>query len=217
MHIALLGAECTGKTQLAQTLVERLQAEHPGTQWLPEYLRAWCDQHGRTPRPDEQAAVADTQWKQLQGLTQTLKTSGLVLCDTSPLMTAIYSDVLFNDNSLYPQALEQQRSFGLTLVTGLDLPWESDGIQRSNVTMRARIDQRLREVLQAHGLPYSSVYGNGEARVNNALQAIHYALSKPRIDTPSRWKWRCDKCSDPECEHRLFSDLQEATAPPRSR
>jgi hypothetical protein len=24
----------------------------------------------------------------------------------------------------------------------------------------------------------------------------------------TRWKWVCDKCSDPECEHRLFTGLK---------
>ena len=208
MQIALLGAECTGKTWLAQALVERLQAEHPGTVWQPEYLRTWCDQHGRTPKPDEQAAIAHTQWMQLQTLSASTPATGLVLCDTSPLMTAIYSDVLFGDNSLYEAAMAQQRSFALTLVTGLDLPWQSDGIQRSSAAMRAQIDQRLREVLQANGLAYSSVYGTGEARVHNALQAITYTLGKRPAQTASRWKWLCDKCSDPDCEHRLFRDLQ---------
>lgn len=208
MNIALLGAECTGKTQLAQDLVNRLQAEHPGTTWLPEHLRTWCDQQGRTPRPEEQAAIAATQWAQLQALAVSTPATGLVLCDTTPLMTAIYSDVLFGDHTLYEKAMEQQRSFDLTLVTGLDLPWEGDGIQRSSAAMRARIDQRLREVLQANGLAYSSVYGTGEARVQNALQAITYSLGQRPPQAPSRWKWLCDKCSDPDCEHRLFRDLQ---------
>jgi nicotinamide riboside kinase len=208
MHIAILGAECTGKTQLAQALVERLQAEHPGTAWLPEFLRTWCDQEGRTPRAEEQAAIAATQWAQLQALAANAPATGLVLCDTSPLMTAIYSDILFGDSTLYAQALEQQRSFTLTLVTGLDLPWEADGIQRSSAAMRAQVDQRLRTVLQANGLPYSSVYGTGQARVHNALQAITYALGQRPPQTASRWKWLCDKCSDPGCEHRLFQDLQ---------
>ena len=25
--------------------------------------------------------------------------------------------------------------------------------------------------------------------------------------TRTTWAWTCDKCSDPACEHRLFSDL----------
>jgi nicotinamide riboside kinase len=123
-------------------------------------------------------------------------------------MTAIYSDLVFGDPSLYADAVDQHRAFGLTLVTGMDLPWQADGIQRDGVAMRTRVDQRLREVLLQNGISFATVYGCGEARSQCALQAIRYALGKPPPDTQrGRWKWPCEKCSDPECEHRLFSAL----------
>ena len=54
--IALLGAECTGKTTLAQALAQRL-----GVAWVPEYLRSFCDAKGRTPRHEEQAHIVQEQ------------------------------------------------------------------------------------------------------------------------------------------------------------
>ena len=62
IRIALLGAESTGKTALAATLAERL-AQHTGWRctWVPEWLRTWCDRAGRTPRRDEQRAIAEQQ------------------------------------------------------------------------------------------------------------------------------------------------------------
>ena len=204
MKIAILGAECTGKSTLAQALTEQLQAQYPGTVWVAEYLREWCDSHGRTPQPQEQAAIAAEQMRRVQAQAH----APLLLTDTAPLMTAIYSDLLFNDPSLYPQALAQHRLFDLTLVTGLDLPWVADGLQRDGVAMRARVDSQLRALLQRHGLGYSTVYGQGEARARNACQAIRYALGAPRPRVSrSAWSWPCEKCSDPQCEHRLFQDL----------
>jgi HTH-type transcriptional repressor of NAD biosynthesis genes len=203
MKIAILGAECTGKTALAQALWQRLASEHPGAAWVPEYLREWCDLHQRTPRADEQAHIAATQNLRVQAL----HACALVLSDTAPLMTAVYSDVLFADTSLYAQALEQQRAFDLTLVTGLDLPWVADGLQRDGVAMRTRVDRRLRAVLQQSGIGFSAVYGRGEARTQNALQAIAYARGTRPAAAAGSWRWRCEKCSDPQCEHRLFSAL----------
>jgi nicotinamide riboside kinase len=208
MKIAILGAECTGKTRLAQALASSLQREHPGTVWVAEYLREWCDAHGRTPRADEQAAIARMQMER----TLAQVAAPIVLSDTAPLMTAIYSDLLFGDTSLYALAVAQQRSFDLTLVAGLDLPWVADGVQRDGVSMRAQVDQRLREVLQQHQISFSAVYGAGEARTRSALQAIGFALGKPGPDRPgSHWKWSCEKCSDPDCEHRLFSALLQTS------
>jgi nicotinamide riboside kinase len=134
--------------------------------------------------------------------------ASLLLSDTAPLMTAVYSDLLFGDTSLYAAALADHSVFGLTLVTGLDLPWVADGIQRDGVAMRAQVHQRLCDVLRRHRIAFSLVYGRGEARTQSALQAIGYALGKPPADARrSAWKWPCEKCSDPECEHRLFSAL----------
>jgi nicotinamide riboside kinase len=204
MNIAILGAECTGKTQLLRALAAMLKTTHPGLATVPEYLRTWCDTHGRTPQPDEQRHIAQMQMQGVRAHPQ----ATLVLSDTAPLMTAVYSDVLFGDTSLYADAVEQHRAFRLTLVTGLDLPWVGDGFQRDGVAMRARVDQRLREVLNQYGIVFSTVYGKGEARSQSALQAIGYALGTPGPDRPrSAWKWPCEKCSDPLCEHRLFSAL----------
>lgn len=204
LRVAILGAECTGKTQLAEQLALRLRATHPGATWVAEYLREWCDTHNRTPQAEEQRAIAQTQMDRLH----THASSDLVVSDTAPLMTAVYSDVIFGDTSLYDFAIAQHRNFDLTLVTGLDLPWVADGIQRDGEVIRNRVDQRLREVLAHYRIDFSSVYGTGDARTQNALEAIGYALGTSRpVDERSHWQWNCDKCSDADCEHRLFSAL----------
>jgi nicotinamide riboside kinase len=204
MKIAILGAECTGKTELSLALLAQLSTTYPDTILIPEYLREWCDRYGRTPCADEQRHIAQVQIQRVNAQTS----ASQVLSDTAPLMTAIYSDLLFCDASLYADAVAQHRTFELTLVAGLDLPWIADGFQRDGVALRARVDQRLREVLLQHGIAFSMVYGTGVARSQSAMQAIGYASGKPPPNTQrSRWQWPCEKCSDPECEHRLFSAL----------
>ena len=102
MQIALLWAECTGKTQLSHALVHALSSEGEDSAYaVPEVLRAWCIQQGRTPQPHEQEAIAHAQALSMNSaLAHTF-----TLADTTPLMTAVYSDVLFQDPSLYPFAL----------------------------------------------------------------------------------------------------------------
>lgn len=206
MRIALLGAECTGKTQLATALV--LALDHPaGTAvGVPEVLRAWCIAHARTPQGHEQGAIARQQAVNLEHMPD----RGYVLADTTPLMTAIYSDLLFHDTTLYPFALQHHRLYDLTLVMGLDLPWIADGIQRDGPAVRAQVDARLREVLGAQAIPYSMVYGTGAARTTCALQSIahHRGLASATATArAANWQWNCEKCSDARCEHQLFSVL----------
>ena len=205
LTVAVLGAECTGKSSLVTALQTHWQARGAIVRVIPEVLRQWCDQQGRTPLAQEQRAIAQAQ----AGLVEQAGDGDFLIADTSPLMTAIYSDVLFQDPSLYPFALKHQRIYHHTLVTGLDLPWQADGIQRDGAVMRERIDARLRDVLQREGVGFSMVYGQGKQRLAGAL-----AVLEPGASTlpPARssWRWLCDKCSDADCEHRLFSDLQAA-------
>ena len=216
MKIALLGAECTGKTALAQALVATLQTRGQSARCAPEVLREWCDQHDRTPQAFEQIAIAQAQ---AQRVLQA-PTCDVLLADTTPVMTAIYSDIVLGDPSLYPFALAHHTAYDLTLVTGLDLPWVADGIQRDGPAMQRRVNARLREVLQAHGLRYSVVYGQGVQRTACALAALdqcaQQAASGPARPDPgqARWQWVCDKCSDAQCEHLLFSSLLGSASPP---
>ena len=205
LTVAVLGAECTGKSSLVTALQTHWQARGAIVRVIPEVLRQWCDQQGRTPLAQEQSAIAQAQ----ADLAEQAQGGGFLIADTSPLMTAIYSDVLFQDPSLYPFALKHHRIYHHTLVTGLDLPWQADGIQRDGAAMRERIDTRLRDVLQHEGVGFSMVYGQGKQRMAGALAVLEPGAST-LPQARSSWRWLCDKCSDADCEHRLFSDLQAA-------
>lgn len=206
-NVAILGAECTGKSTLAAALVARLQADNIAARHIGAYLREWCDTHHRTPKADEQAHIASVQTQRFAAATAEAADGSITIADTTPLMTAVYSDVYFNDNSLYPKALEQQRGYALTLLTGLDLAWVADGVQRDGKAARTAVDQRLRTVLGSNHIPFTTVYGQGSARTDAALQAIAYQTAGPRTGPQSDWKWTCEKCSDADCEHRMFSRL----------
>jgi nicotinamide riboside kinase len=220
MKIALLGAESTGKTQLAHELATHLQSQGQTATAVDEYLREWCEHHVRTPRPDEQQHIAQIQQSRIE---EAAKNSAWVFADTTPLMTAIYSEFIFQDASLTPAALAYQKTFNLTLITGLDMPWQADGIQRDGAHVRAPIDALLRQRLQTAGVAYEVIYGTGQQRTAHALQAIARQTQlldttnsiAPRADsTPAvessdlkKWQSRCEKCSDPDCEHQLFRKL----------
>ena len=150
---ALLGAESTGKTALAQGIQTHFQARGIPTALVPEYLRTWCDAAGRTPRPEEQQGIAQEHARQLSAPTDVR----LLVADTTPLMVAVYSDYLFGDRSLYPFALEHQRSYHLTLLTGLDLPWVADGLQRDGAHVREPVDALVRAALDGAGISYRIV------------------------------------------------------------
>jgi hypothetical protein len=92
--------------------------------------------------------------------------------------------------------LSQAATADAVLVMGLDLPG-SAGADAA--------DGRLREQLQQAGIPYRVVYGSGPERLRNALAALGQRLGTEAA--PAAWNWACEKCSDPVCEHRLFTGL----------
>ena len=208
MKIAILGAESTGKSQLAQALHTHLQRSGVTTHRVDEYLREWCDTHQRTPRQNEQLHIVETQISRVM----TAPADAVVIADTTPLMTAVYSQMLFNDDSLNALALAHQAMYDVTLLTGLDLPWVSDGLQRDGPHVREPVDQRVRHMLGLAGLPYQVVYGQGEQRLENALFCIgrqdpDWAKQLERPEPPTRWSGPCETCGDGDCEHRLFTSL----------
>lgn len=115
----------------------------------------------------------------------------------------------------------------ITLLTGLD--WPCPPAEQDN---REQCDVELRRQLQASGTPYRVVYGSTARRLTSALAAAQ-ALQAPTQSTaasltrapigsadgrdegddqvPFKMRsWGCEKCSDPVCEHRLFTSLRLA-------
>jgi nicotinamide riboside kinase len=207
LTIALLGAESTGKTTLSQSMADALRASGRRVEVVPEVLRAWCQREQRTPRPDEQLPIAQAQEAQVDAAAAR---SDIVIADTAALMVAIYSGMLFEDGSLYRFALERLCRYDLTLVTGLDLPWVPDGLQRDGPQAQGQVDALVRGALQKAAIAYRVVYGRGQERTRNALAPVLAMLGErpPQDSERARWTWSCEKCSDPECEHRLFAALR---------
>jgi nicotinamide riboside kinase len=216
LRIAIVGAESTGKSSLTQALAEVIRLRGQAVQTIDEVLRTWCEREGRTPQPHEQLGIAQAQSQAAEQAEQQ-GPQGWVISDTTPLMTAVYSHMLFGDESLYPMALAHQKLYDITLVTGLDLPWVADGLQRDGAHVRGPVDTLVRQALERSGIHYRVVYGQGPQRLNNALmalglqgedeQALQLREQAQFAINQGRTVWQCNECSDPECEHKLFTAL----------
>jgi nicotinamide riboside kinase len=141
--IGLLGAESTGKSTLAAALAERIAADTGLVcTFVDEHLRTWCERSGRTPRADEQRAIAQTQHDRIAAAAAA---HDVVVADTTALMVAVYSRLVFDDRSLDAWAgAAHSQLVDLTLVTALDLPWVPDGLQREGPHVRAPVDAMVR-------------------------------------------------------------------------
>ncbi len=221
LRIAIVGAESTGKTRLAAALAPRLAADTGlRVAWVPETLREWCAQVGRTPQAHEQGAILRRQHERIEAAAAA---HDVVVCDTTGLMTAVYSDYVFGDRGLHERAVQLQRRMDLSLLTALDLPWEPDGLQRDGPQVREPVDALLRELLIGQRLPWALVSGQGPARLESAVDAVAPLLrarlgeagspgaqaglftrlaNRNALGTAAL-RWACECCAVPEAERRL--------------
>lgn len=175
-RIAILGAESTGKSTLAPALAARY-----GTLWVPEYLREFVDTMGRVPYEDDQPGIARIQRAREDALARDPHARDFLFCDTTPLMTAVYSRVYWGRVPPELLALEAGHDYALTLVTGLDLPWMPDGLQRESEAVRRRVHETLLEVLGERGIPFTLVEGELPERVRQVEAVIDdWRLAQPR-------------------------------------
>ena len=124
---------------------------------MPEYLRSFTDAHARTPRQDEQAHILQEQVRQEQAALACASEAELewVFCDTCPLLTAIYSDCVFGDASLYPDARKLHERYALTLLLEPTIAWVADGLQRDGVEARQRVHDCIVRELASGNWPYA--------------------------------------------------------------
>jgi nicotinamide riboside kinase len=168
--IAIVGAESTGKTNLATQLAQHVAAHTPlRVACVPEVLRGWCDRVGRTPLAHEQAAIARAQQTLIE---EAAATHDVAVCDTTALMTAVYSQFIFKDLSLHARAIELQQRMAMTLLMANDLPWVADGLQRDGPQVREPVFTLLHDLLTRNLLTFEVIGGAGELRLQNAWRVV---------------------------------------------
>ncbi|MFC5519353.1 hypothetical protein [Polaromonas jejuensis] len=121
-----------------------------------------------------------------------------------------------------PELQAGMGGYDLTLLMGLETAADAnvrgESLNAAGLAQesQAAADQTLRRMLAQAGVPYRVIYGAGEERLAQARHAIESLLQctgkpmqqHPRpAGKPGAWVWICDKCSDPQCEHRLLTDL----------
>ncbi|KQQ96795.1 AAA family ATPase [Massilia sp. Leaf139] len=164
-RIAVLGAESSGKSTLCGALARRYD-----TVWVPEYLREFVDTQGRVPYEHDQFGIARTQRAREDAAA--LEANGLLFCDTTPLMTALYSRVYWGRVDAALAQLAATHDYALTLVTAPDTPWIPDGLMRESEEVRQQVFAMLVRELDARGIRFVLVDGDLPHRLRQVEAAL---------------------------------------------
>ncbi len=169
-RIAITGPESSGKSWLAKRL-----AEHFNTVWVEEYARTYLEKNGADYRFEDIAKIAAGQ-KEMER--QSLRKANKILfCDTEPIVTKIWSSVVFGKVDDWIEKEIDTNPYGLYLLCFPDLPWEPDPL-RENPDNRTELFELYLKELNTRGFNFKIVKGNGEQRFQNALLFVNEFLNR---------------------------------------
>jgi NadR type nicotinamide-nucleotide adenylyltransferase len=162
--ICLHGPESTGKSTLAAQLAKHFRCEV-----VPEYGRAYCEAHGTDLGMAALVEIAQTH--DVMTRAAQARSSGLLILDTDPLMTAVWADMMLGTRDPWFDGFAGVAD--LYLLLDIDLPWIDDGLRiYGGAEERARFFALSRAELDRRALPYEVISGDYEARFAGAVMAI---------------------------------------------
>lgn len=175
MLINLVGGESTGKSALAVALGSQLDALV-----VPEVLRSFVTEYGRAPHAGEQRGVMEAQ---AQAERLALQTSGVVIGDPAPVMTAVYSLLYFEDDALFEAAIAHGPRADLVIWCAPDFPWQPDDGQRDGARFRTAADAIIAShvvpALDRAGMHVLHVTGPLEERLHQVRVRLDQGVAPP--------------------------------------
>ena len=163
-RVCLFGPESTGKSTLGAAL-----ATHDRTLLIPEYGRCHIEVFGRHCDATDIARIVQGH---LSGVRAAARfTDRLLIEDTDPVLTAIWSDVLTGARDPWFETFSDAAQ--LYLLTGIDVPFMADGVRYfPDAAERVDFHRRCRAELVRRGLPFVEVTGDRPTRLATAVSAI---------------------------------------------
>jgi HTH-type transcriptional repressor of NAD biosynthesis genes len=170
-RVCLLGAESTGKTTLAIGL-----AGLYGTLWNPEYGRPYTEIGRDVDAPWTSAEFTHVARMQCwyEDFLAAYATR-LLFCDTDAFTTDVFHRAYLGTPTTEFEDL-LTRSYDLTLVCGLDVPWARDPIREFEDQRRWMHEQYV-ERAKMSGSPWLLLEGAEGKRLTEAQAFIDSALS----------------------------------------
>ena len=168
-RVTLFGAESTGKSTLAAAL-----AQHYDTVLMPEYGRTYTEIHGQgASSSGDMLKIALGHLERRAALEH--KANRVLVEDTDPVLTAIWSDILADTRDPWFDAFRDYPD--LYLFCDIDLPWVRDDIRYfGNPTERQRFHNACERELVARGVNFVRINGAPEQRLARAIEAVDALL-----------------------------------------
>lgn len=165
-HIAILGAESSGKTQLTEELAEYYKGDA-----VFEYAREYM--YSDKISAEELEHVALTQFKRENFIINN-SSSEYIFFDTEMVNLKVWFDYEFGEVPVWLAQINLKERYNLYLITANDLPWEEDPL-RSMPTIedREKLKERYIAEVKSADIDYRLIDGTGEERLTKAIESIN--------------------------------------------
>ncbi len=162
-RIVFIGAECTGKSSIAQALAERLREP-----WSSEYVRQYVDRLDRPLEASDLEPIAHGQLRLEDDACA--KAAQYVFHDTNLLSSILYAERYFDAHIEWVDEAFRNRRYDRYFFCQPDIPWEADPGQRESPQARAEFHALFESILKRFRIPYSPLEGSLEQRLNTVLE-----------------------------------------------
>lgn len=166
-RICLIGAESTGKSELAAALSRRFDAPV-----VPEFAREYAL---KVARPLDASDVDSIGRGQMENEDRVIESAtGLVILDTDLLSTVVYSRYYYRSCPGWIEDAARRRLADLYLFLHHDVPWIPDPARDASAD-RDQVHEHFRRALAEFRARYVDLTGGWEERRLKAIAAVQAA------------------------------------------
>ncbi len=166
LKIAIVGPESTGKSELSVAL-----ANHFGCDFVPEYAREYVENLGREYNYDDVCNIARKQIEQ-QDFYLNNAENKFVFFDTELIITKVWFEFCYQRVPDFLNNRITENYFDFYLLCYPDLAWVADPVREHGGDERLYFYEWYKREIEKTGKPFAIVKGNGNKRLENALNAI---------------------------------------------
>lgn len=170
--VCIFGPESTGKSTLAKRIAEMYQGR-----LVPEFARGYLEVREGNVSVEDMLNIAKG-----QSILEQVSSKGagpLLVCDTDPLTTSIWSTHLFGACEAEIIDIAQKHHYDLTFLLNVDVPFVPDMI-RYLPEERVEFFETCKRTLQAHHRTFVVVEGSWEERWEIVQRSMTQMLASKR-------------------------------------
>ncbi|MBS1781458.1 MAG: ATP-binding protein [Bacteroidetes bacterium] len=165
--IVIIGPESTGKSTLSNMLATSLKSI-----FVPEFARTYLEQLPHQYAEQDLITIAQGQLQSEDSML--LQANQYLICDTDLYVIKVWSEHKYNRCDSWILQQIAKRKYDLYLLTDIDIPWQDDPLrEHPDAAMRLYFFAQYQDIVVNSGVPFYTVQGSPEERLNAALLAIH--------------------------------------------